>query len=169
MRQARQRARWRSPGARALLMALLLLLGLLLAGQSLLHQRDRLAVWQPGWEPWLNRLCAPLGCALAPVQRIDAIVIESTALLRRSNNNQYVFDLVLKNTAAIALALPALELSLTDARDTVIARRVFLPADMPDAAPLLPARGTVAISLRLTIDVGTEVPMAGYRALIFYP
>ena len=70
--------------------------------------------------------------SLAPVRRIDAIVIDSTALVRRLGEF-YSFDLVLKNTASMPLAVPALELSLTDTRDQVIARRVFLPEEWPDA------------------------------------
>jgi HD-GYP domain-containing protein (c-di-GMP phosphodiesterase class II) len=51
----------------------------------------------------------------------------------------------------------------------VIARRVFLPAELPGAPALLAAQASVPLSLRLSIsDVG-GVPMAGYRALVFYP
>ena len=65
--------------------------------------------------------------------------------------------------------LPALELSLTDTRDQVISRRVFLPEEWPDAPEVLPAQGSLTVSFRLSLSVGEATPMAGYRALVFYP
>lgn len=168
VRQARRRAFWSSRGMRAMLGLLVLLLGALLAGQLALHERDRLAAARPDLQPWLQRACDALGCQLAPVRRIDAIVIDSTALVRRLGEF-YSFDLVLKNTATMPLAIPALELSLTDTRDQVIARRVFLPQEWPDAPALLPAQGSVSVSLSLALALGDATPMAGYRALVFYP
>lgn len=168
VRQARRRAFWQTPGMRVLLSCFALLLALALLLQWALHERDTLAAWQPRLAPVLTQLCAPLGCEVAPVRRIDAIVIDSSALVRRLGNF-YSFDLVLKNTAPLALAVPALELSLTDARDEVIARRVFLPEQLPGAPALLPAQNSVSISLRLSLTVGEATPMAGYRALVFYP
>ncbi len=168
VRQARRRAFWSSRGMRAVLAVLALLLGALLLGQLALHERDRLAAARPDLQPLLQRACHALGCQLAPVRRIDAIVIDSTALVRRLGDF-YSFDLVLKNTTSMPLALPALELSLTDTRDQVIARRVFLPEEWPDAPSLLPAQGSVSVSLRLALSLGDATPMAGYRALVFYP
>lgn len=168
VRQARRRAFWRTPAVRAGLASLGLLLVLLLAGQWALHERHQLAARHPELRPWLVQLCEPLGCRVEPARRIDAIVIDSTALVRRLGNF-YSFDLVLKNTAPMDLAMPALELSLTDTRDAVIARRVFLPDELPGAPALLPAQDSVAISLRLSLAVGDALPMAGYRALVFYP
>lgn len=168
VRQARRRAFWRTPAVRAVLASLALLLVLLLAGQWALHERHQLAARHPELRPWLVQLCEPLGCRVEPARRIDAIVIDSTALVRRLGNF-YSFDLVLKNTAPMDLAMPALELSLTDTRDAVIARRVFLPDELPGAPALLPAQDSVALSLRLSLAVGDALPMAGYRALVFYP
>ncbi len=96
------------------------------------------------------------------------MVIDSTTLTRRLGDF-YAFDLVLKNTSAVALAVPALELSLTDTANTVISRRVYLPGELPGVPPLLPPQATVSVSLRLSLVVGNELPMAGYRALVFYP
>ena len=96
------------------------------------------------------------------------MVIDSSNLVRRLGNF-YAFDVVIKNTADLPVALPALELSLTDTRDQVIARRVFMPAELPGAPALLAAQTSVPLSLRLSISDAGGVPMAGYRALVFYP
>ncbi len=168
VRQARRKALWRSPGVRAALGFVGVLLGLLLAGQWALHERDRLAASHPELAPLLARLCDPLGCDIGPVKQIDAVVIDSSNLVRRLGNF-YSFDLVLKNTAAMAVAVPALELTLTDSSDRVIARRVFLQQELPGTPELVPAQGNLALSLRLSINDVGAVPMAGYRALVFYP
>ncbi|MCW5653053.1 DUF3426 domain-containing protein [Hydrogenophaga sp.] len=168
VRQARRRAFWQSPGMRAVLVLIALSLTALLAGQWVWHERDRLAAARPEWRPALQQACDVLGCRLAPVRRIDAVVIDSTALVRKLGNF-YAFDLVLRNTASIPLAVPALELSLTDTRDGVIARRVFLPEEWPDAPALLPAQGSVTVNFSLSLALGESTPMAGYRALVFYP
>lgn len=168
VRQARRQAFWRRPAMRIALSLLALVLAALLAGQWAVQQRDRLAAWQPALQPLLQQACTHLGCSLAPVHRIDAIVIDSTSLVNRLGDF-YSFDLVLKNTAAMALAVPALELSITDIGGSVIARRVFLPAEWPDAPAVLPALASVTVSFRLALAVGDTAPMAGYNALIFYP
>lgn len=168
VRQARQRAFWQSPGVRVGMSLLVLLLGVLLAAQWALHERDRIAAWRPELQPLLQKACAPLGCRVGPMRNIEAIVIDSSALVRRLGSF-HSFDLVLKNTSNMALALPALELSLTDTRDEVISRRVFLPEEWPDAPEVLPAQGSLTVSFRLSLAVGEATPMAGYRALVFYP
>ncbi len=168
VRQARRRAFWQSPGVRIGLSLLVLLLGALLAAQWALHERDRIAAWRPDLKPLLEQACAPLGCRVGAVRNIEAIVIDSSALVRRLGNF-HSFDLVLKNTSDMALALPALELSLTDTRDAVISRRVFLPEEWPDAPDVLPAQGSLTVSFRLALSVDEATPMAGYRALVFYP
>jgi predicted Zn finger-like uncharacterized protein len=168
VRQARRRAFWQSTGVRLVLSLLVLVLAALLAGQWALHERDRLAAWRPDLQPLLQQVCGHLGCTVAPVRRIDAIVIDSTALVRRIGNF-YSFDLVLKNTAPLPLAVPALELTLTDVGGTVIARRVFLPDEWPDAPSLLPARDSVTVNFRLSLALNEATPMAGYGALLFYP
>lgn len=168
VRQARRKAFWQSPLMRGLMSLLVLVLTAMLATQWALHERDRLVAAQPGLRPLLSQACGLLGCELAPLRRIEAVVIDSSTLSRRLGSF-YAFDFVLRNNADLPLAVPALELSLTDSRDEVLSRRVFLPADLPGAPAELPARGSVSLSLRLSIAVDGNLPMAGYRALVFYP
>lgn len=168
VRQARRQAFWRSPLMRAMLSLLLVLLLALLAAQWAVYDRDRLAARHPALEPLLVQLCVPLGCRIAPPRQIDAVVIDSTTLVRRLGNF-YAFDVVLKNTATMAVAMPALELSLTDTQDRVIARRVFLPRELPGAPEQLAPQSSLPLSLRLSVADAGAVPMAGYRALVFYP
>ncbi|MFP8778620.1 DUF3426 domain-containing protein [Hydrogenophaga sp. RWCD_12] len=166
--QARRRAFWQSRGTRAALWvaSLALVLGLLL--QIAVHERDRLAAWSPATGALLMAVCRPVGCEVGPARQIESVVIDSSNLVRRLGNF-YSFDLVLKNSASFAVAMPALELSLTDTRDAVIVRRVFLPDELPGAPQLLPPQGALSLSLRLSIADQGVSSMSGYRALVFYP
>ncbi|MGM9425711.1 DUF3426 domain-containing protein [Hydrogenophaga sp. MI9] len=166
--QARKRAFWQSRGTRAALWlaSVLLVLGLLL--QIAVYERNRLAAWNPATESLLVALCRPMGCEVGPARQIESVVIDSSNLVRRLGNF-YSFDLVLKNSAAYAVAMPALELSLTDTREAVIVRRVFLPEELPGAPQLLPPQGALSLSLRLSIADQGVSSMSGYRALVFYP
>ena len=166
--QARKRAFWQSRGTRAALwlVSVLLVLGLLI--QIAVHERDRLAAWHPATGSLLVALCRPLGCEVGPARQIESVVIDSSNLVRRLGNS-YSFDLVLKNSAAHPVAMPALELSLTDTRDAVIVRRVFPPEELPGAPRLLPPQGALSLSLRLSIADQGVSSMSGYRALVFYP
>lgn len=168
VRQARRQAFWRGRAVRAFLLVVALLLGTLLAAQWALQERDRLAARYPESVPLLTWLCEPMGCELGAPQRIESVVIDSSNLVRRIGNF-YSFDFVVKNSDPIALAMPALELSLTDSADEVIARRVFLPEELPGAHKVVPAEDTVSISLRLSLAESGVGAMTGYRALLFYP
>jgi len=168
VRQARRKAFWQSSGVRVSLVAVCFVLLAGLMAQWAVHDRDRLAARYPFSAPLLAMLCRPLDCSIGPAREIEAVLIDSSNLVRRLGNF-YSFDLVLKNSAALPLAVPALELSLTDTRDNVIVRRVFLPAELPGVPEVLPAQGAVSMSLRLSIADSGVSSMTGYRALVFYP
>lgn len=166
--RGRREAFWRSPAVRTALLLLAVALGALLGLQWASHERDQLAARYPAMEPYLKSLCAATGCSLAAPRRIDAVAIDSSTLTRKLGQF-YSFDLVVKNSDSMAVAMPALELSLTDSRDKEIARRVFLPEEMPGSPTVVPAHGTLSVNMRLSLAESDLSSMAGYRALVFYP
>lgn len=168
VRQARKQAFWRLPVVRSGLLVGALLLGMALLTQVAVHERDRWAAAYPGLRPWLETLCKPWQCAIQPLQHLDAVVIESSSLVRRVGD-MYGFELVLKNNASAAVAMPALELSLTDLRDQVLARRVFLPAELPGRPESLAPGARLPVTLSLKLAQEPTTAMTGYRALVFYP
>lgn len=168
VRQAQRRAFWTSPGVRIGLGLVALLLAGLLAGQWAVQHRHQLAAAHPPLRPLIEQACGWLGCDLQALRRIDDVEIESAELVRRLGNF-YSFDFVLRNRSALEVALPALELTLTNIGDQAVARRVFLPQDWPDAPTALAPNGRVSVSLRLSLMLGDDAPTAGYRALVFYP
>ncbi len=109
------------------------------------------------------------GCALGPLQQIESIVIDSSSFGRlRADNYRLAFSL--RNTAPVNLAMPAIELSLTDSQDQALIRRVILPSEFGAPAPALAAdsdwNGTLTLNVRPS--TGSE-RIAGYRLLAFYP
>lgn len=183
VRQARRDAFWRRPALRwALGLASCVLLAALLL-QVALFQRNSLAVSQPWLSPGLHALCAYLHCEIRPPQQIESVVIESSSFNKLAAD-AYRLKVVIRNAGAMALALPALELTLTDTQDQPQLRRVLTPAELGATSPTLAAgaefSGVVAISVSKSPPEGgpSAVPatspsgplrIAGYRVLAFYP
>ena len=168
VRQARREAFWAQPRVRAAQAGVALCLALLLLVQVALHQRDWLAAAHPAWAPWLTAVCQPLGCQVGPLHRIESIRIDSSALVDLKEG-RYRLEVTLNNTSALRLAMPSLELSLTNLRDDVVVRKVIGPHDWSQPTTDLPARAELPLSVQLTLSKASELRMSGYRAIIFYP
>lgn len=166
VRAARRRAFWRRPWVRAGLAALSVLLLAALALQVAVQERDAIAAAVPAARPWLQQVCAPLGCSVAPLRRIADVVIDSSSF-QKGRGDSYQLTFSLQNRAPHAMAMPALELTLTDAQDQPAVRRVLLPKDIGAPAEL-PPRGGWGASLTVIVTTG-GARVAGYRLLAFYP
>lgn len=148
-------------------LSLALLLGL--AGQVVFHERDRIVAQQPGLKPWLLAFCEPFSCKLSALQQKDSMLIDS-ASFNKLRDDTYRLNFTLKNTATVALALPAIELTLTDSRDQPVLRRVFLAAELGVGSDSLAAASERPISLALGVSLpATAERIVGYRVYAFYP
>jgi predicted Zn finger-like uncharacterized protein len=168
VQQAKRHARWSTGPMRAVVWSGVVLTTFLLALQWAVHDRDRLAAWQPAFEPVLSAICRPLGCRIEPVRQLDAVVIDSSALVRLIGQ-LHALDVVLKNNRAWPLAMPSLELSLTDGQNQILARRVLSAQDWPNAPKVLAPGESLPVKLRLSIALSAGQSMAGYRVVLFYP
>lgn len=163
---ARRKAFWRKPVVRVILGLLLLATMAMLALQVAVHERDRIVAMDARARPWLLKLCEPLRCEIAPQRQIADVVIDSSSF-NKARGDSYQLALTLKSQAVIPLAMPAIELTLTDAQDQPVLRRVLLPNDMGAPAEL-PARGEWSASVSVIVTTG-GARVAGYRVLAFYP
>lgn len=170
VRQARRRAFWSRRGVRIAMGVAAISTGLLLAGQVGFHHRDRLAAQLPVLRPVLAALCASPQCRLGPPRRIESIAIESSAFTR-VRADAFRLNLTLSNQADIALAVPALELTLTDLQDQPVLRRVLQPSDLgPQVPQSIEAGAEWTSTLTLAIAPGANpARIVGYRVLAFYP
>ncbi|MFT3848072.1 MAG: DUF3426 domain-containing protein [Propionivibrio sp.] len=148
-----------------------LLLVLALAGQAIFHFRSELATTMPSLRPLLSEASAALGRDLPLPSHVELISIELSDLQNDpAHGNLLVLNATLRNRAAYTQALPSLELSLTDTQDSVVARRIFTPADyLSDKSRERQgfAAGT-DLTLRLWIEA-KDITAAGYRLYVFYP
>ena len=167
LRQADTAARWQRPRVRLALTLVATVLGLLLAGQAALWQRDAIASRWPQASPLLTQICEPLGCRVEPLRRLDGLAVESSGLTELDNASLYRLQIALRNRYTQPLLTPALDITLTDSRGEVVARRVLSQRDFGSAAPTVVAAGA-ELSLQAVLDTG-ERRVSGYSIEIFYP
>jgi predicted Zn finger-like uncharacterized protein len=169
VRQARRRDFWRKPLTRAVLMLLMLALAALLAGQFAYQDRDRLALADPELKPWLGRMCDVLRCKLGAPRAIDAVAIE-TSSFNKLRGDTYRLNVTLKNQSATPVAMPALELTLTDTQDQAVVRRVLQPGDFAPGTAAIGAASDWSTSIGIVVNpVAAGGRVSGYRVLAFYP
>jgi predicted Zn finger-like uncharacterized protein len=156
----------------ALAGACALLLPLLLA-QLLLIARAPLIVAFPSLRPALQALCAPLGCTASWPMRPDLLAVVSSELQAVPGTDALELDTVLRNRAAFPLALPAVELTISDSIGHAVVRKVFLPADyLGSTLEGDPAAGNIPAGADLAVRVAFSLPgvnAAGFEAYPFYP
>lgn len=146
-------------------------LAMLLAAQASFLFRSQVAEAFPFLRPAFVALCTQVGCAMPLPQEAGAIGIETSDLHPEPGPNaEFVFHATLRNRADFAQAYPHVELSLTDAADKPVVRRVFppqewLPAGTAEDAPF---SGGAAAEARLAFSA-PGVAALGYRVYVFYP
>jgi len=169
MRSAKSASRWNRPLVRAGLVLISLLLSLGLGLQLLVQERARIAAVEPGLKPWIEEVCVLVECTVEPLRQIDSVVIDSSSF-NKIRGEVYRLNFTLKNTAITELAMPAIELSLTDISDQPLFRRIFLPGELGLKSGVLPAAAESHATLTLGIKTnGGADRIAGYRVLAFYP
>jgi predicted Zn finger-like uncharacterized protein len=167
VRAAERQARWHRPGVRALLSLVALALLATLALQVAHHARNTVAARWPATLPLYAQWCDLAGCAIEPPRRIDDISVESTSFSRiGAGADQFRVSVGLRNRGMLALAMPWVELSLTDASGKLLVRKALSPQDFRVAVPVLAAQGEA--QLQLLLAAGTSL-VTGYTVEIFYP
>lgn len=169
MREAVVESAWQRPLVRAALGITSFLLLLVLGLQVSVQERDRIVALHPEARPLLQALCVPLQCGLSPLRQIDSIVIDNSSFAK-IRGDAYRLGLSIKNSAPIEVAMPSLELTLTDSQDQTVLRRVFSPAEFGAPSNALLAGGEWSGGLAVNaLDVGGVERITGYRVLAFYP
>ena len=147
------------------------LLVLLLAGQLVYAMRSPIAATFPLTRSTLDAACRMLGCLVGLPMQIESVSIESSDFQPVPNRrDQFMLGVVLRNRSSTVEAWPAIELSLNDASDKTVGRRVILPREyLPPG--LTTARGFSAgseQSLKMYFDLA-RLPASGYKVYLFYP
>lgn len=149
---------------------LAVVLFVLLLAQLAWWQRETVMVYWPASQPLFAQACAQLGCTVAPPRDIDGLQVEPPDLRQVDGPHRLELKMPLRNRFNVALAYPAIELTLLDSQNNVAIRRVLWPQDyVRPGTPIsagLPAHTTQMMIVRL--DIGNAVA-SNFRIQIFYP
>jgi hypothetical protein len=110
-------------GGGSVLLALLAIvqLGVIFRGELMIH-------W-PQSRPALVSLCEVFGCTVTWPTQASQLAVIGTELQAIPGTDALELTAVIRNRAGFRQALPAVEVTLTDAANRALARKVFTPAD----------------------------------------
>jgi predicted Zn finger-like uncharacterized protein len=110
-----------------------LLLLLLVVQAAILFRTEIVTRW-PAMRPTLVQLCGVTGCAVSWPTRADLLAVVGTELQAIPGTDVLELRTVIRNRASFKVALPAIEVTLTDTQNRTIARKVFAPVDYLSSA-----------------------------------
>jgi predicted Zn finger-like uncharacterized protein len=169
MRQARRKALWQHVAVRLSLGVLSLVLLAALALQVAYVERDRIAATEPDSRVLLEMMCEWLDCQVQPWRKIESVVIDSSAF-SKVQGDVYRLNFTLKSTSIVPVAVPALELTLTDMQDRTVLRRVVLTKELSSTKSVLEPGAEMSVTLPLRVKTSLDDErISGYRLLAFYP
>lgn len=169
IRHARRALFWRRPWVRAVLLVLALLLLFGLVAQWVYRERQLLSAAQPQWKPALQVFCQVLECQIEPLRRIESVSIDA-ASFNKIDDVRYRLSFVLKNSADLPLAMPSIELTLTDLQERVVVQRVFSAQELDNSVVQLRPASVWQVNALLSLDGDAYARrVVGYRVLAFYP
>lgn len=177
VKAAQSKAFWqRSSVVHSLRMTSVALLGLLFF-QVVFSQRHHLSATNPSLKTGFTSICQTLGCTIEAFKNIDAFKIDSSSFQKTTTpatdsaqTQSFAFKLAIKNGADLATAIPAVELTLTDANDKAVLRRVLFANDLGFNGDTLAANGDWSGAMTLAVTPSSSMPpVTGYRVLLFYP
>ncbi|KAB8048384.1 DUF3426 domain-containing protein [Janthinobacterium rivuli] len=164
--------RRREQSGKALRMAMAagsVVLLLLLFLQVMTTFRNPLAAQFPQWKPTLVALCKLSGCKVDLPAQIEALAIEQGEL-QALKEQTFSYVSLLRNQSRSVQAWPSIELTLNDANDKPVLRRVIAPRDyLPatiDVSQGFAPRSEQTIKLYFALD---QLTASGYHIAIFYP
>ena len=105
------------------------LLVLMAAIQLAVIFRGQLMIHWPQSRPLLADLCGVLRCTVNWPTQADQLAVIGTELQAIPGTDALELSALIRNRADFRQSLPAIEVTLTDARNRPLARKVFTPAD----------------------------------------
>ncbi|PCI61468.1 MAG: hypothetical protein COB34_01165 [Methylophilaceae bacterium] len=153
---------------------LLSLFGLLLVltavAQTVYTVRTQIAAEYPQFKPLLVKACAQLHCTINLPKNLDLITIGDSDMQEDDNYQSVInFSSSLTNKANYPQAYPNIELTLTDADDKIVIRKLITPKDYLTADKKiqdgLAAHEVSPVKLAFYVN---ETSVAGYRIFLVY-
>ena len=142
-------------------------LALLLLTQVAWHQRDLWAAQWPQLRPVLSALCRLGGCRIAAPELIESVSVVASGFDQQEDGD-FVFSLHLQHDQPHDVATPAVELTLTDAQERAVIRKVLIPDQLGLNYTLAPGSG-VTTETRFSLAPELQSHVQGFRVELFYP
>lgn len=140
------------------------------AAQATYFMRVKIAAEYPQFKPLLVDACQQLNCTIELPKNLDFITIGDSDMQEDENYEGVInFSSALTNNARYAQAYPNIALTLTNAEDQPVIKKLIFPKEYL-AAGVTANNGVGAreeVHIKLAIRVSDE-DVAGYRVLLVY-
>jgi predicted Zn finger-like uncharacterized protein len=148
-----------------------LLLAALLVLQLAVIFRTEITTRWPQWRPVLVQICGLFGCNVGWPTRADLLAVVGTELQAIPGTDVLELTAVIRNRASFKVALPAIEVTLTDTTNRTLARKVFAPVDYLVSAgePSSRIDDGLGASSDLTVHVAFEARGINAVGFVVYP
>lgn len=91
--------------------------------------RTELVTRWPALRPTLVEICSAVGCSVGWPTRSELLAVVGTELQAVPGTDVLELTAVIRNRANFKVAMPAIEVTLTDTQNRALARKVFAPVD----------------------------------------
>lgn len=147
------------------------LLAVVLLFQLAYIYRHHLSASMPDAKDALAGVCGWIGCTVQLPADIESVVIDSSELQMAPNSKTlFTLSMTVHNKSDTTQAWPSIELTLNDASEQAMVRRVFHPGEYVASGSQMeqgiPAR--TAQSFKLNFEL-LRPRAAGYKVYLFYP
>lgn len=148
----------------------LVLAALVFAQLAVAFRADVLARF-PQTRPALEGLCRVFGCSVGWPARGELLAVVGSELQAVPGGSTFELTAVVRNRGNVTLALPAIELTLTDTLNRTVARRVFAPADYLAGERDAQARLLAGLEAGadLTVRIAFEAQGLNAAGFVVYP
>jgi predicted Zn finger-like uncharacterized protein len=148
-----------------------ILLGLLLLAQLAVTFRADILTKCPNARPALGQLCKIFRCTVSWPTRGDLLAVVGSELQALPGTSVFELTAIVRNRGNLTLALPALELTLSDTLNRTVARKVFVPGDYlaTETDPQAALQAGIEAGADLTIRVAFEARDLNASGFIVYP
>lgn len=136
-----------------------------LALQMLVAWHDPIAQRAPVLRPLVEVVCVIVECRVEAPRRLTLVSVESSEFHHLAGSI-YRLTTRLRNRDGIALSMPSVDLSMTDANGDLVARKVLQPSDFGSRSRSIGAGQE--LTLQAVLDTGPR-NVAGYTIELFYP
>jgi predicted Zn finger-like uncharacterized protein len=148
----------------------IVLAALLLLQLGVVFRTDITTRW-PQWRPALVQVCNLFGCAVGWPTRAELLAVVGTELQAIPGTDVLELTAVIRNRANFKVALPAIEVTLTDTTNRTLARKVFAPVDYLTSAgePSSRIDDGLGPGSDLTVRVAFEARGVNAVGFVVYP